>query len=205
MKLKKLLALALAGVMAVSMLAGCKGNDKTEDPTGEPTDTSIAAALNKKQDDDKIDFKIDFVYDATVEDAVKKYLDVNGNDKDKSDEMVDYLEKILDVNDENMDAFKGYDGVALSGNLDGTQTDVHVFRVENKNAAGVAAEAYDAFDEHLPKLELKGEDSGKTLNYAFTYAGKVATVSVENDNYGTDTYVVLILSCTTTTSVAAKA
>ena len=52
MKLKKLLALALAGVMAVSMLAGCKGNDNNgNDGEKEPTVSGAAAVLNKVQDD----------------------------------------------------------------------------------------------------------------------------------------------------------
>ena len=54
MKLKKLMALALSGVLAVSMFAGCaKGNVKPEptpDPE-EPTATGYSAMLDEKVDD----------------------------------------------------------------------------------------------------------------------------------------------------------
>lgn len=54
MKLKKIAALALAGVMAVSMLAGCanKGTDDKKDPTTDATTTAftkdLVSALEKK-------------------------------------------------------------------------------------------------------------------------------------------------------------
>ena len=54
MKLKKLMALAMSGVLAVSMFAGCaKGNVKPEptpDPE-EPTATGYSAMLDEKVDD----------------------------------------------------------------------------------------------------------------------------------------------------------
>ena len=202
MKLKKLLALALAGVMAVSMLAGCKGGNKPEDPTEEPTgDTSIATALNEKQADDENEVQIAFVYDASLETAVKAVLDVNGNDKDQADAIKAYLEKILDVENTNINAFNGA-LKKLSGNQSGTQTKVYVARVSNKNAEGVANDTYDKIKGSLDDLKLEGANSTGSLEYAFSYDGKAATVTVEGSSYGTDTYVVLIISCTTTTTLA---
>ena len=56
MKLKKLLALALAGVMAVSMLAGCKKGADDNDDGGAVTETGIVAAVNDALKDADIDF-----------------------------------------------------------------------------------------------------------------------------------------------------
>ena len=203
MKLKKLLALALAGVMAVSMLAGCKGgNNKPEDPTEEPTgDTSIATALNEKQADDENDVQIAFVYDASLETAVKAVLDVNGNNGDQSDAIKAYLEKILDVENENIKDFNGAQK-KLTGNQSGTQTKVYVARVSNKNAEGVAGNTYNAIKDSLDDLKNENEDAKNGLEYTFSYDGKAATVTVDGSNYSTDTYVVLIISCTTTTTLA---
>ena len=66
MKLKKLLALALAGVMAVSMLAGCKDNGGNNNNGGEkePTVSGAASILNK------------VVEDVTFEDGNAAYLNV---------------------------------------------------------------------------------------------------------------------------------
>ena len=50
MKLKKIASLALAGIMAVSMLAGCKDGTNQEDPSSSSSEVTVtsgaAAALN---------------------------------------------------------------------------------------------------------------------------------------------------------------
>lgn len=57
MKLNKVLALALSGVMAVSMLAGCSGNSgnggQNGEGEGETTVTGFAATVASKLDDNK--------------------------------------------------------------------------------------------------------------------------------------------------------
>ena len=54
MKLKKIASLALAGIMAVSMLAGCNGGSSSSEPTNpiEPVDDSFAAAVNAELSDE---------------------------------------------------------------------------------------------------------------------------------------------------------
>ena len=80
MKLKKIASLMLAGIMAVSMLAGCKSGDSNKNDAGssssEVISTGAAAVLNNVQD--KIEFK-----DATnnyLASAVKKatFAEVDG-------------------------------------------------------------------------------------------------------------------------------
>lgn len=72
MKLKKIASVALAGVMAVSVLAGCgadnganSGNTNTE-----TTSTSIVDAVNNGQTATNL-VKIDFTDDATLDNALK--------------------------------------------------------------------------------------------------------------------------------------
>ena len=80
MKLKKIASLMLAGVMAVSMLAGCSGNNATDpenpdDPIVVP-ETGIVAAVNDGQDADndvKITFTSDSNLDALLNSAVKAF------------------------------------------------------------------------------------------------------------------------------------
>ena len=50
MKLKKIASLALAGIMAVSMLAGCNGSSSSSTTTERETTTGIVAAVNNGQD-----------------------------------------------------------------------------------------------------------------------------------------------------------
>ena len=53
MKLKKIASLALAGIMAVSMLAGCKDGSSSSTPTEpdvNPVDSSLANYVNNELD-----------------------------------------------------------------------------------------------------------------------------------------------------------
>ena len=78
MKLKKIASLMLAGVMAVSMLAGCNSapvDDNTDDNNGNVvTPTSIVTAVNDGQSATnrvKIDFTADAALDSALTKAVK--------------------------------------------------------------------------------------------------------------------------------------
>ena len=81
MKLKKIASLMLAGVMAVSMLAGCSGNGSNGDNDNggntvvEPGTSSIVTAFNNGQDKDnkvKITFSSDASLDAALQKAAKE-------------------------------------------------------------------------------------------------------------------------------------
>ena len=81
MKLKKIASLMLAGVMAVSMLAGCNSapiDDNTDDDNGNVvTPTSIVTAVNNGQNaTNKV--KIDFTSDASLDAALVKAVDAIG-------------------------------------------------------------------------------------------------------------------------------
>ena len=81
MKLKKIASLMLAGVMAVSMLAGCNSapiDDNTNDDNGDVvTPTSIVTAVNNGQNaTNKV--KIDFTSDASLDAALVKAVDAIG-------------------------------------------------------------------------------------------------------------------------------
>lgn len=87
MKLKKITSLALAGIMAVSMLAGCSNGGNNGGNSGDngtvitPATSSVVEAVNKGQsaaNDVKIDFTVNSELDATLAKAVAVY----GNDAD---------------------------------------------------------------------------------------------------------------------------
>ena len=70
MKLKKIASLALAGIMAVSMLAGCKSaNEPTnpETPTAQPGTASAVIAALDKDTTDKVTFTADSSLQAVLE------------------------------------------------------------------------------------------------------------------------------------------
>ena len=71
MKLKKIASLALAGIMAVSMLAGCKDGSSSSEPTNPvvPTVSNVAGYMNQLLSASNWD-KITFSDDATLRSAV---------------------------------------------------------------------------------------------------------------------------------------
>ena len=86
MKLKKIASLMLAGVMAVSMLAGCStaGNNNSndgDDNNNVVTPTSIVTAVNNGQSATNA-VKIDFTSDATLDAALSKAVKAIGENRD---------------------------------------------------------------------------------------------------------------------------
>lgn len=85
MKLKKIASLALAGVMAVSMLAGCNGgtsNNGTPDDDGGDvvvTTSPVVKAVNDGQTSGNL-VKINFTSDAKLDSALRKAIEVYGTD-----------------------------------------------------------------------------------------------------------------------------
>lgn len=80
MKLNKVLALALSGIMAVSMLAGCSG--KTDDNKDEQAPaTGIVAAVNDGQTND---VKVTFTADATLDTQLTKAVAAAGETASES-------------------------------------------------------------------------------------------------------------------------
>lgn len=84
MKLKKIASLALAGVMAVSMLTGCNGgtsNNGTPDDDGDVvvTTSPIVKAVNDGQTSGNV-VKINFTDDSKLNTALQKAVEVYGTD-----------------------------------------------------------------------------------------------------------------------------
>ena len=79
MKLKKIASLALAGLMAVSMLAGCGNNANSGNNNNNgAVSTSIVDAVNNGQASYN-DVKVAFTADAKLQDAVDKVVAAHGN------------------------------------------------------------------------------------------------------------------------------
>ena len=83
MKLKKIVSLALAGVLAVSMLAGCKGNSSSSSTPNEPTEpvaSGLSVKLGKAMDDAMINAKVNFVDNSELDSALQHAIgDVGDN------------------------------------------------------------------------------------------------------------------------------
>ena len=106
MKLKKIASLALAGVMAVSMLAGCSnGSSNNGGNTGDGAAVSIVDAVNNGQSI-KNKVKVTFTSDAALESAAQKAVEMYGDGLAPSDmlKVVKQYASLINVEGENNNA-----------------------------------------------------------------------------------------------------
>ena len=194
MKLNKVLALALSGVMAVSMLAGCSNNSGNGGQNGEEqppvADTTIAGVLNNKMSDEKVDY-VSFDYSTELQAAVEQVLRVNGG-----------LESNTDKEDISNDV-ASYMGVtrtlfnALNSRKVGTAyavtTQIEDAVTEEAAKKNIATAVYDLVKD------LEEEEDGTNNTFNYSYSGEVAMVSAEDN--GVPVYMaVVIVTCETTAS-----
>ena len=202
MKLKKIAYLALAGIMAVSMLAGCNSapvDDNTDDNNGNVvTPTSIVTAVNDGQSATnrvKINFTADAALDSALTKAVKSIGDrwdstglnveivrLTGNDLIDNQtfytgDSVGYYGTTVDPNE---DPWKNIDGTVIEG-----MAAMPLMNVMSDKAAAEKAAA-KIINEVVAELDDTTYAEGDTVSgekYCdFSYTGTVSMVSsVEND------------------------
>ena len=187
MKLNKVLALALSGVMAVSMLAGCNGatSDGDEDTQVQPTTSNAVAVMNDAQD--LVDFKADADFDAALAAAAKKatqgavedatYVVANAQ---TSDEVYKELGKKLPI---GTPAIKSTDidfSTITGSNKTTTQTVLYYVKNDGLTEKAALEQIADKMEDTMyPELV-----SSSSKNYKASYTGKVSVVTVETSDAG---------------------
>ena len=196
MKLKKIASLALAGLMAVSMLAGCgdnssNGNGAVVEPG---TSSSIVSAFNDEQNSNN-DVKVTVTADSTLSaDLAKAVKEVGYRHNDESDEVAEQLYKLNGV---EQGAAWNVANEFTSNTTDGKSvTKLFVVYVGPDRAwteeAAVMSFA-KAFDQHvaaeLPETSYKkGTTQVGGKYYDYSYTGTVAMTSVKNGEGNTEYY-----------------
>ena len=202
MKLKKIASLMLAGVMAVSMLAGCNSapvDDNTDDNNGNVVaPTSIVTAVNDGQSATnrvKINFTADAALDSALTKAVKSIGDrwdstglnvelvrLTGNDRIGNQTFYtgDANTNFGTTVDPNEDPWKNIDGTVIEG-----MAAMPLMNVMSDKAAAEKAAA-KIINEVVAELDDTTYAEGDTVSgekYCdFSYTGTVSMVSsVEND------------------------
>ena len=220
MKLNKVLALALSGVMAVSMLAGCSGNSGNGDQTGEGETpivesgaaASVIAALDSETKA-KVSFSSNSALQTTLETAIR-YLGSGSNDVTAENIRNVMLRIDADLTDKTEFPCVGV-GSVVNGNENDDKKSQDVTLVYMLNVKGadadyaakkLAAEVEAADIEAkggvttcadlLDKSVVYGQDSqNEGYWYAFEYTGDMAFASVTDAVTGQVDYVV---ACTVT-------
>lgn len=207
MKLNKVLALALSGVMAVSMLAGCSGNSGNGGQNGEEQvpATGIVAAVNNGQDADN-DVKINFTADTTLDSQLTRALAAAGEDATQGDVRSKLVDMITD-------------SIAIDGSTVAARLNPHTGDIDDngEQIVGVAVKvcsdnfaetaAQNEVVEYVNKLldGLKVDRStGKTVGddyAAYNYSGNVSMTQVTKLDGTTRYYaaIVITVDCTVET------
>ena len=192
MKLKKIASLMLAGVMAVSMLAGCNG--KTEEKPGEDVPevtpiTGAASVINSQLDNKKDQIKFD--NDAELEKLLTQWCDANLK---KPSDLDTYQDNTVAINTTNVNGYNdgepvakwakdlyGADGVGIASVIKNANTSkktaLEVFIMSGKllteeNALRLIGQYVDSASVVLPKDGNGGDTS-------YSYTGSVAAVNAQ--------------------------
>ena len=222
MKLNKIAALAMAGVMAVSMLAGCSGKgtgSDSKDPVDVNTSaSSIVKALNDGQDvTNKV--KINFTSDSELDNAMKRIVETYGKDVD-ADAIENALEKLLGLEDKEFKADAPFmTRYSVYANNKPSKDETYV-RVEilsssdvldgvfggeeaalNKAAAhvdDVVADLDTISDDKTDSGDFKANDGKPDVNggekyFGYSYEGTASMVSVKQVDGSTNYFVVYVI------------
>lgn len=202
MKLNKVLALALSGVMAVSMLAGCSGNPGNGGQEGEEQTpaTGIVAAVNNGQDADnkvKINFTADTTLDSQLARALAAAGDYANRDRVRS--------SLLDMIDDSV----VLDGATVKTAMnpatqrtveDGEQVvGVAVYKVNNNYTETAAENAVAEYVNDLVKELVPDTSAGVTVGkdyVAYDYTGTVSMTEVTKLDGTTSYYAAIVVTLT---------
>ena len=220
MKLNKVLALALSGVMAVSMLAGCSGNSGNGGQEGEgetPIVESGAAASVIAALDSETKAKVSFASDANLQNTLETAIRYLG--AGSSDLTADNIRNVMLRMDSNLTDETEFPCVGTGSVVNGNENDdkeaqditlVYMLNVKgadaNYAAKKLAAEIESAdveakggvttYADLLEKSVVYGQNGqNEGYWYTFKYTGDMAFASVTDAVTGQVDYVV---ACTVT-------
>ena len=204
MKLKKIASLMLAGIMAVSMLAGCKGNAQENPGEQEQpvVDTTIAGYLNDAQNANSL-VKIDFTYDGAMENTMRNVAENFGdkvNAGNFENAITTDLGKIERAN--VLGSFYGYKSTGTDNTVNSKEGTQVFYKVYDKNV-GMPLDkvAEEIMNDCNGLSNLVVEATVGKIDYTYEYAGKVAMVKADSNN-DSKYYVAVVITCTTAGELA---
>ena len=196
MKLKKIASLALAGIMAVSMLAGCSNNgSSSSEPETETNPVSgAAAAINGKLDDNK--GKISFTEDSAAYNMLETYFANNtitladAKTTETTVQMNTATEIALADGICKMLGVEGYyfNNSSLKNTNDKENSGVEVYLLSGKLLT--EDKVMEQVAEYIDTLTFSKENSAQTMDYS--YAGKVAVIKAESKGKTESAWVVAV-------------
>ena len=213
MKLKKIASLMLAGIMAVSMLAGCKtATEPTEEPDVTPV-TGVAATVNGELDENAK--KISFTEDSVLTNLLTNYYKENPIKKGmwtaghadlqtvSANKLWDAVEDLYSVTNPNSDTITIDETNWLK--KAGSKTFANIYWVNSdfvtkEDAMRMVGQAMDGME--LPKDNAVAADAAVgapavAADLDYTYTGTVAAIEAESKG-GTESVWVIAVTVTQT-------
>ena len=200
MKLKKIASLMLAGIMAVSMLAGCGEGNANSTPAvpEEPTATGVVSAVESGIKSWNSDLDIEVTESKNMTDAISKLFAENKNVKIEEDDILKVLNTVFDEDGvdtmtmTNSNFMKNSPSYALNTKGKGTYRNYAVIEVTNASGS-VNDYAANEIGVALQGLENANKVDGEKVETAYTMyvCSENATLS---DN-SVVTYVIAVLEC----------
>ena len=208
MKLKKFAAMMLAGVMAVSMLAGCAEGGKKEDDKDPVVTTGMTGSVIAALDEDTTK-NVEFTAGSNLENVLKKAVQnagYNGLD-DINAKALNAIDSDISTKGQLENVGLSSDGSKETDKKESKATYVVTVAGEGKNEATIAKELADKVDskkigkasnknvgwDELPEYSYTfQDDDDKDYWYAFDYTADIAVVDVSNAITGETTYVVAV-------------
>ena len=199
MKLKKIASLMLAGVMAISMLAGCSTNGNGDDK-GEEVVTGISADFaSYLTNQDKVDFADNANDQAALAKAVKNVEDSTiKNVTTLADTALtaEPTKTVVSTLKANTSLILNQVNTNTVRNITEKTTYVVVYQApgEMKQSAVLAqaASKIDTTVSGLPENSLKGSETAGTKYYTYDYTGSVSVEKVSTKNGESSAWYVLV-------------
>ena len=205
MKLKKIASLMLAGVMAVSMLAGCSNGTKPEDDKKDPVvDSSLTGKVIAALDEDTTK-NVTFTSSSALDATINKTIAVIGTENISKMAVGD----LRNVDDElGKDSEFAYRYSNDKNNADAASKDAKVTVIVDAQVPAGASEDYavkqiakaidnDSVVKNLETdsvtftVDTDGDGKNEEFWYNWTYTGNISVVKVENAQTGVVSYVVV--------------
>ena len=204
MKLKKIASLMLAGVMAVSMLAGCSNGTKPDDGEKEPVVTGLTGEVVAALDEDTTK-AVSFTSDSNLDNVVAKYVQKNGTDSVRK-----INASALNAIDDEVSKETEFTWPNSVNNKDSAEraakeANVTIVVPNNTVAAGASRDyavkqIAKAIDDAVENLNLKddtvifnididGDGEAEQFWYDYSYAGNLSVTEVKDATTGVVSYV----------------
>ena len=200
MKLKKIASLMLAGIMAVSMLAGCKTATEPNEPTNPVTPvTGVAATVNGELD--KNAKKIQFTDDAVLTGVLTNYYTENNITADTWS--AGHSTLVAVGNDDLLAAVRDVLGMKTNDAIDkvsdettSNKTYCNLYWVNNdfvtkEDALRMVGQMVDGLT--LPAEGGVDASSNKPATHDYSYAGSVAAIEAKSEGGTESVWVIAVV------------